>query len=57
LFYDSSLNDDIDMGCITGYLTIPYLGQIVDHSSNLMDPVMHFFSRSTMQCSSIPFMA
>ncbi len=38
-FSDSPLNDDQDSGCSTGCFIITYMGGIVDHSSNLPDPV------------------
>ncbi len=38
-FSDSSWNDDIDTGRSTGCYLIIYMGGVVDHSSNLPDPV------------------
>jgi hypothetical protein len=38
-FSDSSWNDDVDHGRSTGCYIITYMGGIVDHSSNLPDPV------------------
>jgi transposase InsO family protein len=38
-FSDSSWNDDVDTGRSTGCYLISYMGGIVDHSSNLPDPV------------------
>jgi len=38
-FSDSSWNDDVDNGRSTGCFLIYYMGGIVDHSSNLPDPV------------------
>jgi hypothetical protein len=38
-FSDSSWNDDQDSGRSTGCFIITYMGGIVDHSSNLPDPV------------------
>jgi hypothetical protein len=38
-FSDSSWNDDKDSGHSTGCFIITYMGGIVDHSSNLPDPV------------------
>jgi hypothetical protein len=38
-FSDSSWNDDQDTGCSTGCFIIVYMGGIIDHSSNLPDPV------------------
>lgn len=36
---DSSWNDGVDLGQSTGCFMITYMGGIVDHSSNLPDPV------------------
>jgi hypothetical protein len=38
-FSDSSWNDDIDTGRSTGCFIIIYMGGVVDHSSNMPDPV------------------
>ena len=38
-FSDSSWNDDVDHGRSTGCFLIFYMGGVVDHSSNLPDPV------------------
>ena len=38
-FSESSCNDDVDTGCSTGSYLISYMGAIVDHSSNMPDPV------------------
>ena len=38
-FSDSSWNDDVDTGRSTGSYLISYMGGIVDHSSNMPDPV------------------
>ncbi len=38
-FSESSWNDDVDNGRSTGCFLIVYMGGIVDHSSNLPDPV------------------
>ena len=38
-FSDSSWNDDVDNGRSTGCFLVYYMGGIVDHSSNLPDPV------------------
>ena len=38
-FMDSSWNDDSDHGQSTGCFIITYMGGIVDHSSNVPDPV------------------
>jgi hypothetical protein len=38
-FSDSSWNDDIDTGRSTGAFLVYYMGGIVDHSSNLPDPI------------------
>ncbi len=38
-FSDSSWNDDINYGRSTGCFITTYLGGVVDHSSNLPDPV------------------
>jgi hypothetical protein len=38
-FSDSSWNDDVDTGRSTGSFLISYMGGIVDHSSNMPDPV------------------
>jgi hypothetical protein len=38
-FSDSSWNDDQDTGRSTGCFIITYMGGVVDHSSNLPDPV------------------
>jgi len=36
---DSSWNDDQDTGRSTGCLILTYMGGVVDHSSNMLDPV------------------
>jgi hypothetical protein len=36
---DSSWNDDVDTGHSTGCFLIFYMGGIIDHSSNIPDPV------------------
>jgi len=36
---DSSWNDDVDTGRSTGCFLIFYMGGLVDHSSNMPDPV------------------
>jgi hypothetical protein len=38
-FSDSSWNDNVDAGRSTGCFIITYMGGVVDHSSNLPDPV------------------
>ena len=38
-FSDSSWNDDVDNGRSTGSFLVLYMGGVVDHSSNLPDPV------------------
>lgn len=38
-FSDSSWNDDVDNGRSTGCFLVLYMGGVVDHSSNLPDPV------------------
>lgn len=38
-FSDSSWNDNVDNGCSTGCFIVVYMGGIVNHSSNLPDPV------------------
>jgi hypothetical protein len=38
-FSDSSWNDNCDTGRSTGYFIIAYMGEVVDHSSNMPDPV------------------
>ena len=38
-FSDSSWNDDVDTGRSTGCYLIVYMGGVVDHSSNMPDPV------------------
>jgi hypothetical protein len=38
-FSDSSWNDDVDSGRSTGCFILTYMGGVVDHSSNLPDPV------------------
>ena len=38
-FCDSSWNDDVDTGRSTGSYLIIYMGGVVDHSSNMPDPV------------------
>jgi hypothetical protein len=45
-FSDSSWNDDQDSGRSTGCFIITYMGGIVDHSSNLPDPVAPYFCGS-----------
>jgi hypothetical protein len=46
-FSDFSWNDDADTGRSTGCFIITYMGRIVDHSSNMPDPVV--ISRSRIQ--------
>ncbi len=38
-FSDSSWNDDADTGRSTGCFILTYMGGIIDHSSNMPDPV------------------
>ena len=39
VFCDSSWNDDVDTGRSTGCYLIYYMGGVVDHSSNMPDPI------------------
>ncbi len=38
-FTDSSWNDDVDTGRSSGCFMIIYMGGVVEHSSNMPDPV------------------
>jgi hypothetical protein len=56
-FSDSSWNDDIDSGRSTGCFIIVYMGGIVDHSSNLPDPVALSSAEAEYNEGCIAFMA
>jgi hypothetical protein len=56
-FSDSSWNDDVDTGRSTGCFIITYIGGIVDHSSNLPDPVALSSAEAEYNEGCIAFMA
>jgi hypothetical protein len=56
-FSDSSWNDDIDTGRSTGCYLITYMGGIVDHSSNLPDPVAMSSAEAEYNEGCLAFMA
>jgi hypothetical protein len=56
-FTDSSWNDDQDSGRSTGCFIITYMGGIVDHGSNIPDPVALFSAEAEYNEGFITFMA
>ena len=56
-FSDSSWNDDPDTGRSTGCFIITYMGGIVDHSSNMPDPVALSSAEAEYNEGCIAFMA
>jgi len=56
-FSDSSWNDDIDHGRSAGCFIITYMGGVVDHSSNLPDPVALSSAEAEYNKGCIAFMA
>jgi hypothetical protein len=56
-FSDSLWNDDQDSGCSTGCFIITYMGVVVDHSSNLPDPVALSSAEAEYNAGCIAMMA
>jgi hypothetical protein len=56
-FSDSSWNDDVDTGRSTGCFIVVYMGGIVDHSSNLPDPVALSSAEAEYNEGCLAFMA
>jgi hypothetical protein len=56
-FTDSSWNDDQDSGRSTGCFIIIYMGGIVDHSSNMPDPVALSSAEAEYNEGCVAFMA
>jgi hypothetical protein len=56
-FSDSSWNDDVDTGRSTGCFIVVYMGGIVDHSSNLPDPVALSSAKAEYNEGYLAFMA
>jgi hypothetical protein len=56
-FSDSSWNDDIDHGHSTGCYIITYMGGVVDHTSNLPDPVALSSAEAEYNEGCLAFMA
>jgi hypothetical protein len=56
-FMDSSWNDDSDHGQSTGCFIITYMGGIVDHSSNVPDPVALSSAEAEYNEGCVAFMA
>jgi hypothetical protein len=56
-FTDSSWNDDVDTGRSTGCFIITYMGGIVDHSSNMPDPVALSSAEAEYNEGCVAFMA
>jgi hypothetical protein len=56
-FTDSSWNDDPDHGRSTGCFIITYMGGIVDHSSNVPDPVALSSAKAEYNEGCVAFMA
>jgi hypothetical protein len=56
-FSDSSWNDDVDTGRSTGCFIIIYMGGVVNHSSNLPDPVAMSSAEAEYNEGCIAFMA
>ena len=56
-FSDSSWNDDADTGRSTGCFIITYMGGVVDHSSNMPDPVALFSAEAEYNEGCVAFRA
>jgi hypothetical protein len=56
-FSDSSWNDDVDTGRSTGCFIIVYMGGVVDHSSNLLDPIAMSSAEAEYNAGCTTFMA
>jgi hypothetical protein len=56
-FTESSWNDDQDSGLSTGCFVITYMGGIVDHSSNMPDPVALSSAEAEYNEGCVAFMA
>jgi hypothetical protein len=56
-FSDSSWNDDVDTGRSTGCFILTYMGGIVDHSSNMQDPVALSSAEAEYNEGCVAFMA
>jgi hypothetical protein len=56
-FSDSSWNDDTDTGRSTGCFIITYMGGVVDHSSNMPDPVALSSAEAEYNEGCVAFMA
>jgi hypothetical protein len=56
-FSDFSWNDDADTGRSTGCFIITYMGRIVDHSSNMPDPVALSSAEAEYNEGCVAFMA
>jgi hypothetical protein len=56
-FSDSLWNDDVDTGRSTGCFIIVYMGGIVDHSSNLPDPIAMSSAEAEYNAGCNTFMA
>jgi hypothetical protein len=56
-FSGSSWNDDADTGGSTGCFIITYMGGIVDHSSNMPDPVVLLLAEAEYNEGCVAFMA
>jgi hypothetical protein len=56
-FSDSSWNNDVDTGRSTGCFMITYVGGVVDHSSNMPDPVALSSAKVEYNEGCIAFMA
>ena len=56
-FSDSSWNDDADTGRSTGCFIITYVGGVVDHSSNMPDPVTLSSAEAEYNEGCVAFMA
>jgi hypothetical protein len=56
-FSDSSWNDDVDTGRRTGCFILTYMGGIVDHSSNMPDPVALSSAEAEYNEGCVAFMA
>ena len=56
-FSDSTWNDDVDTGRSTGCFIIAYMGGVVDHSSNMPDPVTLSSAEAEYNEGCVAFMA
>jgi hypothetical protein len=54
---DSSWNDDVDTGRSTGCFLIFYMGGVIDHSSNMPDPVVLSFAEAEYNQACVATMA